>query len=74
MDNNIDTNWYYVSYCLKGVRTFAKLRSIRIPAELGRKYLKGDDVTEELQEHIRNSTSREIADLNDIVILSAIKR
>lgn len=74
MDNNIDTNKYYVSYCLRGVRTFARFMPIRIPAELGRSYLNGDPVVEELQDYIRENISRVITDLSDIIILDINKR
>lgn len=74
MENDIDTNKYYVSYCLKGVRTFSKFMPISIPAELGRSYLNGDPVVEELQDYIRENISRVITDLSDIIILGISKR
>lgn len=74
MENDIDINKYYVSYCLKGVRTFARLTPVKIPTKLGRRYLNGEQVVEELQDYIRENITRVITDLNDIIILGVTKR
>lgn len=54
MDNEIDTKLYYASYTRDGVRTFAPT-NCRIPAHMGRQFLKDKSNISEIQEYIREN-------------------
>lgn len=67
MDNEIDTKLYYASYTRDGVRTFAPT-NCRIPAHMGRQFLKDKSNISDIQEYIRNTCSYELLDPESIKI------
>lgn len=69
MDNKIDTNIYYASYTRDGVRTFAPTKC-RIPAQMGRQFLKDRSNISEIQEYIRDTRPYELVDPESIKIYS----
>lgn len=69
MENKIDIRHYYVSYTIDGVRTFGPTKC-RIPAHMGRQFLKDGSNISEIQEYIRNTYPYELLDPESIRIYS----